>query len=292
MAGPRKLSPRTLAILLWLAFIGLCLAVISQTRFTADLSAFLPRNPTAEQQLLVDQLKDGVVSRLTLVGIEGADVATHAKLSKSLAARLRQDAQFSAASNGESVNPERDREIVFNYRYHLSPATSVERFSEAGLRDAIGNSLDLLSSPAGMLLKPVFLRDPTGEMVELLSGLDNGQRPPMQQGVWMSKDGKRALLLAQTRANGADTDAQERALIAIRHAFAEAQKEISGTAPSAANTTLRMSGTSVFSVNARATIESEALRLSLLSAAIIISLLLVIYRSLTALVPAPTELAK
>ena len=279
MKAPTPPSRRALAIGLWLAAMLLGLVVVAQSRFTADLSAFLPKSPTPEQQLLVDQLKDGVVSRLTLVGIEGADPATHAKLSKALAKRLRSDPQFTAASNGESVNPERDRELVLAYRYHLSPATSVERFSEAGLQEAIGNALDLLASPAGMLLKPVFLRDPTGEMVELLSGLDSGQRPATRHGVWMSKAGERALLLVQTRANGSDTDAQALALQTIRSAFAAAQQEVGASAA----TTLRLSGTSVFSVNARATIESEATRLALLSAAIIISLLLIIYRSFTAL---------
>lgn len=285
MKRPFTASPRVLAIGLWLGFILFCVVVVAQTRFTADLSAFLPKSPTPEQQLLVDQLKDGVVSRLTLVGIEGADPATHARLSKALAQRLRADPQFTAASNGESVNPERDRELVLNYRYHLSPATAAQRFSAAGLHDAIGNSLDLLASPAGMLLKPVFLRDPTGEMVELLSGLDSGQRPASRHGVWMSKAGERALLLAQTRANGSDTDAQAAALLAIRNAFAAAQQEVAATPAGAAAsaTRLRLSGTSVFSVNARATIESEALRLALLSAAIIVSMLLLIYRSLIAL---------
>ncbi len=36
------------AIALWLAFLAACVAIISQTRFTTDLSAFLPRTPTAE----------------------------------------------------------------------------------------------------------------------------------------------------------------------------------------------------------------------------------------------------
>jgi len=289
-----RTSPRQRALAIWLAFVAACVLIISQAKFTADLSAFLPKNPTAEQQLLVDQLKDGVVSRLILVGIEGADPATHAALSKSLATRLRQDAQFSSVSNGESVNPERDRLLALDYRYHLSPTVTPERFSAAGLHEAIDNALGLLASPAGMLLKPVFLRDPTAELVELLGGLDNGERPPTQLGVWMSKQGERALLLIQTRANGSDTDAQEKALATIRSAFAEAQAQLaqspsaipsaqSTAGKSSAETRLRLSGSAVFSVNARATIESEATHLALLSAAVIISLLLVIYRSITAL---------
>ena len=49
--------------------------VIGRTEFTTDLSAFLPQSPTKEQQVLLDQLRDGVVSRLILVGIEGGVVS-------------------------------------------------------------------------------------------------------------------------------------------------------------------------------------------------------------------------
>jgi predicted exporter len=48
------LAPRRRAIALWLAFVVACGIVISQSRFTADLSAFLPSSPTEAQQLLLN----------------------------------------------------------------------------------------------------------------------------------------------------------------------------------------------------------------------------------------------
>ena len=61
MAGTRRRG--LTAITLWLAFLLGCAGVISRTQFTTDLSAFLPRTPTPEQQLLMDQLRDGLASR-------------------------------------------------------------------------------------------------------------------------------------------------------------------------------------------------------------------------------------
>ncbi|WP_155402875.1 hypothetical protein, partial [Ralstonia solanacearum] len=61
------------AVLVWLLGLLACLAVIGRTSFVADLSAFLPRSPSAEQRVLVDQLRDGLVSRLMLVAIEGGE---------------------------------------------------------------------------------------------------------------------------------------------------------------------------------------------------------------------------
>ena len=118
--------------------------------------------------------------------------------------------EFTLVSNGESAGTERDRDFLLNQRYLLSPAVTADRFSEAGLRAAIGESIDLLASPAGLMLKSLLPRDPTGELIALLSLQESDTRPAVADGVWVSRDGTRALLLAQTRASGADTDGQQR----------------------------------------------------------------------------------
>lgn len=262
------------AIALWLSFITVCIIITSRSHFTADLSAFLPRNPTQAQQLLLEQIRDGLASRLILVGIEGADAPTRAALSKKIARRLRSDPAFVSINNGEPVNAERDRAFLFNNRYLLSPAVTPARFGVAGLHAALGDSIDLLASPAGLLVKSLLPRDPTGEMVQLLDQMDHGTHPKLVDGTWASKDGSRALMLVQTRASGSDTNAQQHAMTAIRQAFD------AGT-PSAAR--LLMTGPGVFSVTSRNTIQSQVTRLSIISIALIATLLLLVYRSFTAL---------
>lgn len=264
------------AIALWLAFLLACVAIISRAQFTTDLSAFLPRTPTPEQQLLMDQLRDGLASRLILVGIEGSDGPTRAGLSKQTAQRLRADPSFASVNNGESVNSERDRAFLFDHRYLLSPAVTPERFSTEGLHAGLSDSIDLLASPAGLLLKSVLPRDPTGEMVRLLEQLNSGAQPSLIDGAWASRDGTRALMLLQTRAAGSDTDAQEQAMAAIRRAFDAG----AGATPSAK---LVLTGPGVFSVTSRDTIKSQVSRLSLIGVALIAALLLLVYRSFTAL---------
>ncbi len=272
-------SRARLALLTWIAGVLTCVAIVAQTRFTADMSAFLPRAPTAEQRILVDQLKDGALSRMVLIGIEGGDGATRAALSMSVAAKMRSDPAFTSVLNGAGDSA-KDRDYLFANRYVLSPAVTPAHFSEAGLRTAIGESIDLLASPAGMMLKSILARDPTGEMVRLAAALDGGAQPAQSHGAWASKDGERAILLARTRAAGSDIDGQQVALDALRAAFAKAQAE-AGSA--AAGTALLLTGTGVFAVQSRATIQSEVLRLSVLSTLIIVMLLLFIYRSFTAL---------
>jgi predicted exporter len=267
------------ATAVWGAFVLVALVIVISARYTTDLSAFLPRSPTATQRLLVDQLREGIASRLILIGIEGADAEPRARISLSMGKRLRTDPQFVSVNNGEPVGLDRDRELLFNHRYLLSEAVNPAHFTATGLRESIQETLDLLASPAGMLVKALLPRDPTGEMLHIIDQLGNETQPPTVDGAWASRDGKRALLVVQTRAAGSDTDGQERAIEAVRRAFDAAVEEKGGVPPAS----LEMSGPGVFSVAARATIKQQVMRLSIVSTLLITLLLLWVYRSFRAL---------
>lgn len=267
------------ALTIWIAAIAACLWIVANARYTADLSAFLPKTPSREQQVLVNQLRDGAVSRLILIVLEGADMPARTALSRALAARLRGDEQFAMVANGEPVGLDRERDILLKHRYLLSPSVTPERFTEAGLRDAIGETLDLLSSSAGLLAKALVPRDPTGELTQLLMGeFGGGTRGESENGVWVSRDRQRALMLVHTRATGADTDAQAAAIATVRSAF-EDEVRRSGIQ----GVQLLMTGPGVFAVEARATIQAEVKRLAVLSTVLIATLLLIVYRSLSGL---------
>ena len=73
MAGPLQhvaAFARRRALVLWLACVLCAAAVTVRTNYIADLSAFLPSTPTAEQAVLLDQLRSGIAARLVLIGIE------------------------------------------------------------------------------------------------------------------------------------------------------------------------------------------------------------------------------
>ena len=287
---------RSLAIAVWAAFVLAAIGVVTFAHYTTDLSAFLPRSPTATQRLLVDQLREGIASRLILIGIEGAAPAERARISLAMGRRLRTDPQFVAVNNGEPVGLDRDRELLFDHRYLLSEAVKPDRFTPEGLRDAIQETLDLLASPMGMLAKSLLPRDPTGEMLQIIDQLGSERQPPSVDGAWASRDGKRALLVAQTLAPGSDTDGQERAVAAVRRAFEAAAVETAAGAGTSASraaggasaphapASLELSGPGVFSVAARATIKQQVARLSVVSTLLITLMLLWVYRSFRALV--------
>jgi predicted exporter len=287
--------------LVWTVLIAVAVFVVARAHYTTDLSAFLPRTPTAAQRLLVDQLRDGLASRLIIVAIDGSDSPTRARVSQAMAAQLRGDPQFVSVNNGESAVTDRDRQFLFSHRYLLSDSVTPSRFTVAGVKEAIQDTIDLLASPAGLLAKELLPHDPTGEMVQIVGQLASGGTPRIADGVWASGDGKRAMMVAQTRAPGSDTDGQQRAVEAVKAAFAAAAAGAAGptsagsaqpasasnaAAPAAASSrpTLLMSGPGVFAVAARANIIKEVTRLSILSTMIIVALLLGVYRSVAALV--------
>ncbi|KWA71829.1 hypothetical protein WL30_13270 [Burkholderia ubonensis] len=271
--GLRVLRQR--AVLAWLLGLLACGFAISRASFTADLSAFLPRSPSAGQRVLVDQLRDGLVSRLILVAIDGDTAAARAVLSRRMAAALRDDPQFAAVNNGEPVDDARDQQFIVAHRYLLSPAVTPQRFTTDGLHQALGDSLDLLGSSAGLVAKALLPRDPTGEVAALVGQLDSGALPASRNGVWASRDGARAVLVVQTAAAGSDTDAQARAIDAVRRAFDTARQ----ATPGASSCTLAMTGPGVFAVDTRDTIRRDVERLSTLSLLLIVALLLTLYRS-------------
>jgi predicted exporter len=268
------IARRLWLLVLWLGCLAFAAIIVARAHYITDLSAFLPAHPTPEQQLLVDQLRDGPASRLILIALEGGDAAARTQVSVAIVDRLRKDPQFSSINNGAAAAGQSDREFLFQHRYLLSDAITAARFSTSGLHEAIKETIDNLASPAGLLFKSLLPRDPTGELLNIVDQLARSPSPQSRDGVWVSADGTRALAVAQTRASGSDSDAQARAIAAIQASYA-------GLA--AAGVQLKLSGPGVFAVAAREKIERAAVRLSIASSILVVTLLLIVYRSLPAL---------
>ena len=265
---------------LWLAFIAACILIISRTTFNADMSAFLPRSPTPTQQIMVEQLRDGVVSRLILVGVDGAPASQLAQISKGMAAQLRGNGELVSVNNGERVGLEKDFDLLWRNRYLLSDAVTAQRFTAQGLHDSLSGYLDLLGTPMSGMAQRVLPDDPSGELIHLLEQLQGEAHPAMQDDVWFSRDGTRAMLLVQTRGSGSDIDAQERATLHIRAAFDASVKSLQHiNYIQHIDARLQMTGPGVFSVQARASIRDDATRLSLIATLLVASMLLFLYRS-------------
>lgn len=272
-----KLPGRKPAVWIWAALMLAAMFVVAHTRFIADLSAFMPKAPSARQQMLIEQLREGAIARIVLLGIEGGDADERTRLSRQLAAQLARNPRFTAVQNGDKDTQQRDQRYFFDNRYLLSPAVDADHFSRSGMHAAIQDTLDAMSGDAGLIVKKILPRDPTGETLRIVEQFIGETQPNSEGEVWMSRDGKRALLMVQLGQSGLDTDAQAAALDDIRNAFARLPGRSAGTR-------LVMSGTSVLSVASRNAIQGEVERLATLGTVLVVAMLLLVYRSLPLLV--------
>lgn len=265
---------RWTVLLVWAAVVAACVLQILRTPFSADLSAFLPADPDARQRVLIEQLQSGLPARTLLIGIDGGDAAARAQASRKLAQTLRDSGLFEQVNNGQTEAFAQVGSWLFDRRYQLSPAVDAQRFSAAGLRDAIDETLSLLGTPAGNAIKPTLERDPTAETVRIAESLIPASAPRSEEGVWSSRQGERALLVAISKAPGADLDGQQAAIARVRQGFAELRST---------GLTLQVSGAPVFSVDSRAQIRTEVERLAIAGTLLMSALLLLAFGSLAAL---------
>ena len=283
-AGPLSPRHRAAVLLLWAVLMALAAWQITRSTFTADLSAFLPATADAQQRVLIDQIKGGAPARTLFIGIEGGSAAQRAAASRQLAAALRASGQFDQVSNGENDAWAGVGTWMFERRYLLSPAVTPERFTAAGLREGIDDTLSMLGTPGGNALKGLLEQDPTGEVQRIAESMIPVRAPRTDDGVWVARDAEagveakapRALLLAGLRADGADLDAQQAAIATLRSAFATVQTQ----APSLR---LLVSGAPVFSVDSRTQIEAEIKWLAITGTVLLSALLLLAFASPLAL---------
>ena len=262
------------AVVLWLVCTIAAAFITARSTYVADLSAFLPSTPTAEQAVLLDQLRSGVASRLVLIGIQGGTAEARSASSLAWARVLRQSGEFESVNNGDNTQYEAFGKFLFEHRYLLSPAVDAQRFTAEGLRAGIDDTVSLLGTPAGSMVKPIILRDPTGETVRMAEAMLPAQSPRTEGGAWVSRTAPRAVLLATTRADGSNLDGQQQALDLLRTSFA----------PYAAQgLRLVVSGAGTFAVTSRTQIKREVEHLAIAGSVAIVGLLLLAFGSLRSL---------
>nr|WP_295178293.1 MULTISPECIES: transporter [unclassified Variovorax] len=266
-------------LLAWLLVLVCGAVVIARTQIGADLSAFLPKSPDVRQRVLIEQLQSGVASRTLMLGIEGGSVEQRATVSRAVAKSMRESQLFDLVQNGDVSDWSDAGTWVFEHRYQLSPGVTPGQFTVAGLRDAINETLSMLGTPAGNVIKPLLDRDPTGETQRIAMELVPASAPRSEDGVWMSRSAPRALMIATTRAAGSDLDAQAVAIARVNAAYEAVARGMGADAPK-----LLLSGPPVFSVMSRDKIKTEAIHLAVVGGIVMGGLLLLAFASPRALV--------
>ena len=271
--APRR--RRWLLGLAWLLLLGLGgLAAGSRMQVSGDLRAFMPAPRDADQRLLMALLGDGPGSRLLLVALArapGEDGEALAERSRGLREGLRDAPEIVFVGNGEDGLDDVP-ETLLDYRYLVSPGPAEGSLAPEALGVALRERLRDLASPAAAMVAPLIARDPTLETLRIVQAWAPTVEPVLQEGVWMSRDGDRALLLVQTRAAGFDPVGQQAALARIRAAYAALDE--------APRDGLEVSGPGAFAERMADQTRAEASLLGALATIGLLLLLALAYRNL------------
>jgi predicted exporter len=276
-------SPAALLLLaLWVAGLVAAGAVAHRhLSVTSDLRLFLPAPATSEQRLLLEGLGEGPAARVLVIALGGAPPEQLADASRALVEGLRGDDAFRFVANGDFALDEVP-DALLPYRFLLSPTLDTEPLDENALRAALVARSRDLASPAGLLIEPWLPRDPTLELPRLLERWQPSQEPRREFDVWFDRAGRRALLLAETRAPAFDPDRQRAAIERL---------ETSLAAVGAGGVEMTISGAGRFSALMEARTRGEAQRLGAAATIGMLVLLLIAYRSLGPIVLSVLPLA-
>lgn len=268
------LQQRALKLLLWLLPAAIVAAwLVFSLRVVTDMSQFLPAGASAEQVMLMDELRAGDASRTLLIGLalDGGPRQALAAASDYLAAELAASGDFVFVHNGRrSIHPDQ-HPFLYRYRFLLSPV-AVDASGPA-LQQALERQLEIMMSSMVQGLAGDPRQDPLLAWQAWLQSIQPGSGPRLAHGVWFSDDGEQALLLARSRAPAFAIGTQQQLLDDIRATLARNSNY--GTV------IMDISGPAVFAVQSRDIIAREATLLSLGGTLLVIMMLWLVLRRLS-----------
>ena len=274
-----RLGPKVLLALWLAALLALALWSAAGLRLGMDLSQFLPRAVTEQDELLLSQLRVGPAARTLLIRIASTDgIAVKpqrlADVSRALGAALRNDERFIRIANGASTMPlTESKGLLYRYRYLLGPPTNcADALDVPSLHAALEARLEELATGVSILDRAGLTADPTACYRGLLLQLLPKTQPERHLGVWMAPGRDAALLVAITAAKASDIPAQRVAVERIHAAFAGL--------PDTNGLQLQLAGPSYFAVGSEARIKQETTLLSIGASLIVALILIIAYRSI------------
>ncbi len=274
---------RAALIAIWVATLLVAALIVLRAPFLTDMSVFLPTSPTPEQKLLIANLQHGESARTLLISVGPLVPDRQRMVSDRLISQWRNLTSVATVSNGNLNDFAPEREKLFSLRYLLGASVDGSEFEAPALTGHLKRARALLASSAGLFNKQTILRDPTGAGLQSLQRLAGAAGPERHDGVWVNAQRTHLLFLLQTAVDGADLDAQEQLLESIKAAVHEDQA-LRGAG-------ITVSGAPVFAVASRNQIKGDVITLSTIGIGLIVSLLLLSFRSPAVLVVALIPLA-
>jgi predicted exporter len=240
--------------------------VFSRVDVRADMTDFLPRGRSEAARLMLEELRTGSATSLVMLGIEGGPLDMLATISRDMTEGLVRSGEFTLVNNGaRTLLNSPDQQMLFRYRYLLSPLTRPEAFTVQALHDDMQRLLRDLQSSAAPLVQQFSFADPVGAFLTIARDWIGTSKVRSVNGVWFAPERDRALILARTRFSSLDIAGQDAADAAIRQAFAGARQ---------GDARLLAAGPAMFALQAANTMRADVHLLSIASVVLVAGLVL------------------
>lgn len=263
--------------LLAVAIVAAALFLGSRAQLRTDMGFLLPRSPSADTRLLLDQMQRGPTANLLLVRLSGAKPPALAEISDRMVKALRRDDRFAFAANGSATLDPATLTWITRYRYLLNPPIATAEFETAALRKSLQAAAASMATTLGLATKETLGADPTGRIVRVGRHLAGSGGPSLRHGVWFTPDGAGALIVVRTAASGLEIEAQATAITAVKAAFDAAKATRSDTAAAI----IELTGSGVFALAIRDTSKRDLTVLSAAASLAVLVILLLAVRSIT-----------
>jgi predicted exporter len=263
---------RAVRLILWFTFAAALASALPWVRIDADLSRFVSTEASNAHLNLAAALQRGPGGRLVVITVEAADTRGAAYAGRRLVTELRKSGLFASVHNGDAGLMAAEIEPLIPFRYQLSDRVQAATFSEEQLRASLQQAQAMLTDARAWPAQQVLPQDPTLETLHLAQQWSQGAALPLRHGVWFSRSGERALILATTRASGDDAAGQG---LVERTLRAQAQAAHLGDAVKVEFTALGL-----LAAEARSATRSRVERLGAISALLVTLILYLGYRRL------------
>jgi predicted exporter len=251
---------------------------------TTDVSVLLPPDDNGELLALTRQVAESELGRTMVLTLTAADESKLVAASSDFEAALRKESRVRPQLLSLEGGPAEGTERAIYDLYHPrrfgfladSAAAARQQLAPAGLAAAALRLKQRLAQPMSPLLGRLAPSDPLLVLPRLFERLERAQANTLrvQDGRFVTPDGRFAVLFLRTRARGFDADAQAPFLAGVATTFKRLNAAYGG------KLSLEQSGVNRFAVRARDAISGDIQRVSTLSMLGLGALLFLLFRSL------------
>lgn len=268
------------------AVLLLCLATFVARNFSVsnEITHFLPDPEDRALSKLSRQITESELSRTLILAIETPDLETSLRASRAFENALRADPRVAEGlaflEGGPAVDVDRALFEIYEPRrlgfLASTPEAARERLTEAGLRATARSLRAELAGPLSTLAARVAPEDPFLTLPGMFRQLEAARVGGLTVagGRFVTEDGKTAILFAGTHASALDASAQAPFLAALKEDFRGVERAVE------VPIRLDLSGVHPMATRTAETIEADIKRVSAVSTAVLVCLLLLLFRSL------------